>query len=109
MIYIVFIFYSSIGFHDFGFVSLMKINEWSNANFVDFNDIPLEGSANVLKVKHYCYKDDLCRCSNFLYSDPKGGINKIYTRYLCDNTLSDSTLVYDIDVLKNGFSGSIIL
>jgi hypothetical protein len=59
---------------------------------------------NTIKTKTFEYQDK-CKCNNFLVSDSSGIINKVYARYYCVSSNSDSTLVYDINVLKNGFDG----
>ena len=101
-------FYSGLGFHDFGFVSLMPVNQFCKDNFIDFDQAELWKMKNTIKTKDFAYGTG-CKCNNFLTTSDKGVINKVYARYYCDHTRSDSTLVYDIDCLKIGFQGAILL
>lgn len=97
--------YSSIGFHDFGFVSLMKVNDYCKDHFIDFSEINLEHMENTIRTKTFEYEKK-CKCNNFLTTDSNGIINKVYARHYCDSSNSDSTLVYDLNILKNGFNGA---
>lgn len=96
--------YSNIGFYDFGFVSLMKINKHCEEQFIDFSDIDFSSIDNMMNVKSW-NKNNSCKCKNYLYCTSSGEISKVYCRYYCDNNNVESTLVYDINVLKNGFNG----
>src|SRR5574343_970941 len=101
--------YSALGFHDFGFVNLMKVNKYCEDNFIDFANINFANMKNTIRNKAYNYKDGVCRCDNYLTFTEDGEINKSYARYFCDHTNKDSILVYDVDTLKNGFNGPVML
>jgi len=100
--------YSNLGFHDFGFVSLMPVNEYCKTNFVDFKDIDFESIENLIKTKEFTYGEN-CRCNNFLMTSENGDINKIYCRFYCNHLSSESTLVFDVNELKTGFAGETII
>lgn len=101
---------NNIGIKDVGFVNLMPLNKYCKDNFVDFNKFNIEEITNrFIKVREY-KKTDVCRCANYLYfsKDFKDYI-KIYYRYVCKKDDTNSSLVYDVNVLKDGFNGNIII
>lgn len=101
--------YSKLGIHDFGFVSLMKINDYCKEHFIDFADLQIESKMkNTIKSQEYSY-NQACKCANYLCRTDDGELNRLYARYYCDHTNVDSTLVYDINVLRNGFKGKVII
>lgn len=99
--------YSKIGFHDFGFVTLMEVNDFCRENKVDFRTLNLEEMPNTRRV---CTFNDqnACFCANYITFDDEGELNRWYARHYCDMNKADSTLVYDLDHLKIGFNGSTI-
>ena len=99
--------YSSLGFHDFGFVSLMKVNDYCEKFFIDFNKINLEKNSEVIKTRTQ-NQGESCKCANYLVTGAEGSFNKVYARHYCDVKKNESTLVYDLNVLKNGFTGPTI-
>ena len=95
------------GVMDFGFVSLMKINSFCEENFIDHSILQWGKTGRT----HICYEQDrfgVCSCKNFLYYTEKGQLVKMYSRVNEDFTYEASNLVFDIDTLKQGFSGKII-
>lgn len=66
-----------------GFVSLMKINNNSIDNFIDFNDIFNNLPDRMLSTKHL--KDlDICECTNGIYLADNGNIIEYYARMTKD-------------------------
>lgn len=100
--------YSKLGFHDFGFVTLMAVNQFCKENKVDFQKLKLEEMQNTRRV---CTFNDgkACCCANYVTFDDEGDLNRWYARHYCDSTRAESTLVYDLDHLKIGFNGDTIL
>lgn len=101
---------SSKGFTDIGFVSLMKVNPYCSEHNIDFKNIDLKSMRDTIRVKTMT-RGNSCRCANYLTSLKDGTIIKSYARYFLerDTCDSDETLVFDIDKLKIGFSGKVIL
>lgn len=100
--------YSRLGFHEYGFVSLMKVNEYCRSNHVDFMKINLNQMKNTRRVCTFNDKN-ACFCANYVTFDDDGDLNRWYARHYCDMTKADSNLVFDIDHLKVGFNGPVIV
>lgn len=100
--------YSSLGFHDFGFVSLMDVNEYCTDRFVDFSSVNIESMPHTIKSRSYNFESS-CRCANYLCYTDDGEVNQLYARYYCDRKKSQPCLVYDINCLKQGFTGDVIV
>lgn len=100
--------YSKLGFHDFGFVTLMGVNEYCKQNIVDFKKLDLTAMKNTIRA---CTFNDrnACFCANYITHDDNGELNRWYARHYCDSTKAESVLVFDIDHLKIGFNGATIL
>lgn len=98
---------AKLGVSDFGFVSLMGVNEFCKDNFVDFKDISIDTMQNTIVNKKWAYKND-CRCNNYLTFTDDGTIVKLYARYYVNRDKCESTLVYDRHHLKIGFTGETI-
>lgn len=103
---------SEIGVRDVGFVSLMPINEYAKENSIDFSDIKFEFN-NRFIVNQYFHriKDNkcVCKCRNYMYLGKNGQVVTAYSRYYVDNTCNDGALVYMDNVLRQGFTGEVIL
>lgn len=100
--------YSRLGFHEFGFVSLMKVNEYCRSNHIDFMKLKLDLIPNTRRVCTFNDKQ-ACFCANYHTFDETGELNRWYARHYCDQTKAESNLVFDIDHLKIGFNGETIL
>lgn len=97
------------GIKDTGFVSLMKINEFANDNFVFFNDI-IKNDENLHVTKEWTY-GDTCKCNNYMYipKNNKFDIVQTYSRCVLKPMCTSNTLVFDGENLKEGFNGKIIM
>lgn len=100
--------YSKLGFHDFGFVTLMEVNDYCRENKVDFQKLKLDTMKNTRRVCTF-NDGDSCFCANYVTFDDEGDLNRWYARHYCDSTKAASTLVYDLNYLKVGFNGKTIL
>jgi molybdenum cofactor biosynthesis enzyme MoaA len=98
---------AELGFSDFGFVSLMKVNPYCEANFIDHSICQFETAPNT-KLVYYQSDTASCNCKNFLHFTERGEIVKVYSRVNGTYTECESTLVYDVDVLRAGFSGPVL-
>ena len=95
------------GFPRIGFVSLMKINQYSEDNYIDFDDISFESIPNVYFTKSMNRGLD-CKCSNYLYTrDLK--ILEIYGRNYINYNNSESSFVYNGQHLIQGFHDNNII
>lgn len=70
---------ANLGIFRVGFVSLMKVNDFSKENFINFNDIFRDLPSN------YCKTDKLndlniCECENGVYLSNNGDIVEYYAR-----------------------------
>lgn len=105
-------FAAEIGINDIGLVSLMQINQFSTQNFVDFNQIHIEKIENLKKTRCFCKKDKdipICRCDNYLYLTKMYTLLSVYHRYAIKNSSIADYLVYDNNILRQGFTGQIIV
>lgn len=101
-------FYSKMNILDFGFVSLMHVNDFCKNNHINFKDLNLQNNDNVYLNKTW-NNEKSCSCNNFLVSNEEGIISKVYARYYSNRSPTcDNTLVYDNGVLTQGFGGQII-
>lgn len=104
--------YGNLGVTDIGFVSLMDVNQYCKDKMIDFDDIKLDEMPNTIKNMHWSKRDKdrtLCKCDNFLTYTDQGNIVKSYARYYIDREQCKSMIVYDIDRLKVGFNGKILI
>jgi organic radical activating enzyme len=94
-------YYSNKGVLDFGFVGLMKVNDYSVNHYVAIND--LIGYRKTISMER-----DGCSCANFIYN--KYPYPKIYQREV-NNQMKciAGNLVLDIHSLRNGFIDDPIL
>lgn len=102
-------FADSINVDDVGFVSLMKVNDFCKNNFVDFHSIGINDDERLFRNKEWQY-EDICKCANYLYIVPNtGSVIKLYSRCALKPNNVDSQLVFDCNVLKDGFNGNILI
>jgi molybdenum cofactor biosynthesis enzyme MoaA len=89
------------------FVSLMPINEYCKEHFLDFNGLNLPGE-RFYKTKEWTY-GNMCRCNNWVYL-PKKNMDwvKVYTKNTFNPFDITTSLVFDGQNLKAGFSDEII-
>jgi len=100
-------FAADINCDDVGFVSLMKINDYSKEQFIDFDNLNLEFE-RYYKIKEWKFEDS-CKCNNFLYLNKDGKVVKVYNRSNLKQTSVISNLIFDGENLKTGFNGKIII
>jgi organic radical activating enzyme len=94
-------YYSNKGILDFGFVGLMKVNNYSSNHYVKIDNF-----TNCKKTMFM--KRGGCSCANFIYN--KYPYPKIYQREVNDQIeCTVGNLVLDVHSLKNGFVGYPIL
>jgi len=100
--------FMSRGIMDFGFVTLMPVNDYAKENCVKFTDLDLARFQDFVKTKDWCRGNDICRCANYLVTNSRGDIAKVYARHHSKSDVCENTLVYDINQLRNGFVGEAI-
>lgn len=98
---------ASVGCLDVGFVSLMPINKYCKAEFVDFNSLEFDKQKDVFVTKNWRLEDK-CRCRNYIYITQNADIVEVYARYYVNPNYSSGTLVFDGQNLRKGFNGDII-
>lgn len=91
----------SLGLPRLGFVSLMKINDFSRKFYIDFDEINFE------KIPHLYFTESRnrgkdCKCSNYLYNFD-GRILEVYMRNYANPQYCESSLLYDGQFLRQGF------
>ena len=96
-----------LGIPRVGFVSLMKINEYCEQHYVDFDEIRFEDIPHVY-FTNSMNRGKNCKCSNYLYNkDLK--ILEIYMRNYMNPQYCESSLVYDGMYLRQGFQDNNIV
>ena len=98
--------FSDIGIIDFGFVSLMQLNNYCIDNFIDYNVTQFDIENMKLNFQQ---KTNGCSCKNYLYSTRNGNIVQLYSRFNKDYTNQYNTLVFDVNKLTVGFGGEVII
>jgi hypothetical protein len=88
----------------------MNINDYCNEHYMEFPNINDNLSDNLKLVR--CLrniKDDTnkicCKCENYLYRAKNKRFVSMYHRYALDNKSVADYLVYENNILKQGFSG----
>lgn len=103
-------FASTLGINDIGLVSLMNINEFCNKHYIDFGSLNVRETERLIKSK--CFKNIsdetgkiCCKCENYLYRASNMNLISMYHRYAIKNNEIADYLVYENNVLKQGFNG----
>lgn len=103
---------ANIGVSDVGFVTLMPINKYAEEHSIDFSDIPLTLNNKFIVNRYFdrIVNDKcVCKCRNYLYSAKNRKIITGYSRYYVDRNYTDGNLVYMDNILRQGFTGEIIV
>lgn len=93
-----------------GFVSLMKVNDYSNEHFINFNDIFNNLDDNFF-LGHHFYNKKYCECVDGMYVTDNNRIVEFYARMVKEAKENNvvQQLVYTSDnMLTAGFSGKIL-
>lgn len=90
-----------------GFVSLMRINDYCNNHFIDFEDIAFETIPSVY-FTNTLNRGSNCKCSNYLYNKD-AQILEIYTRNYVNQAYCESALLFDGKYLRQGFHNENII
>lgn len=93
---------SNSGVYDFGFVSLMKINDYCNENFIDSSRLRFDFRSREISNQK---RLGVCSCKNYLQYSSDGNLVKLYSRINNDVNFDANTLVIDLDTIKQGFNG----
>lgn len=96
-----------MGIPRLGFVALMKVNQYSTDNFVDYSDIDFSEISNFYFTESRKRGKD-CKCSNYLYNHG-GKILEIYMRNYCNPHYCESALLYDGEYFRQGFNNENII
>lgn len=106
-------FASTLGINDVGIVSLMSINDFCNKHFVDFSKLGIKETEQLVKTR--CFKnindetgEICCKCENYLYRASNKNLISMYHRYAIQNNQIADYLVYEDNILKQGFNGEVI-
>ena len=91
----------SLGLPRLGFVALMKVNDYCQEHYVDFDEIDFE------TIPHLYFTESRnrganCKCSNYLYNH-NGRILEVYMRNYANPNYCESSLMFDGQYLRQGF------
>lgn len=99
--------FTKMGITDFGFVSLMEINDYCRDNFVSYEAAGMTKLRGSMRTQWR--ERPGCNCENFILTTDKGVIIRFYSRINKNPKKCESSLVYDQDTLLDGFNGKVIL
>ena len=81
---------------------MMKVNEYTENNFIDYKDlIPFVGK-NFSKVSS-SVDGERCSCINYIYTSQKGEKLFVYVKYTKEYDCSGRSLFFDCSGLKIGY------
>ena len=102
---------AKLGINNVGFVGLMGINSYCKEKFIDFADIEPQQSEVFTKTR--CFNnisettnEVCCKCSNYLYTSKDFKLISMYNRHAIKNNEIADYLVYENNILKQGFNGN---
>lgn len=102
-------FASKLDIIDIGMVSLMDINDYCKNNFIDFENIKLPISQSLIQSRCLRNINDsneiCCRCINYLYQAKNMKMLSLYHRFAVKGSSISDYLVYEDNILKQGFNG----
>ena len=106
-------FASYIGVNDVGIVGLMPVNDFCKSNFISVDSLGIKESDRLVKNRYFRNIDDnsgktVCMCNNYLYLADNMHLVSMYYRCAIENNCIADYLVYDNNVLKQGFNGATI-
>lgn len=99
-----------LGVYKDGFVSLMKVNNYSEKHFINFNDIFNNLDSNFF-LGHHFYNKTYCECIDGMYITNNNKMVEFYARMVKENNNNDIVrqLVYTSDnKVTAGFSGKVL-
>jgi len=99
-----------LGVYKNGFVSLMKCNEYSFNNFINFNSIFKNLDSSFFRGHHF-YSGKYCECIDGIYLTDNNKLVEYYARMIKETEMPYVyQLVYTSDnKLKSGFNGKVLL
>lgn len=103
-------FVAEVGVNDVGVVSLMKVNDFCNKHYVDFDSLSVEKISNLTKTRCFSnvvYDEVVCHCDNYLYQAKNMNLLSLYHRHAINNNTVADYLVYRNNHIQQGFSGKI--
>lgn len=101
-------FASKLGVNDIGLVSLMQINEYCKEHYVEFDEGLAKESDRITKSNCFCNDESgsvTCKCENYLYRAQNCSLISAYHRYAIKSNQISDYLVYENNILKQGFNG----
>jgi organic radical activating enzyme len=99
---------SSTKVYNAGFITLMRVNDYSNDSYYHLDMNKLLGD-DIFITKKFCRPEGGCECSNYVYLPENFDRPiKLYQKNTYDHCSIQETLVYDGEYLRIGFSGDII-
>lgn len=101
-------FASKLGVNDIGLVSLMQINEYCKEHYIEFDEELAKESDRITKSNCFCNDESgsvTCKCENYLYRAQNCSLISAYHRYAIKSNQISDYLVYENNVLKQGFNG----
>lgn len=105
-------FAANIGVIDIGLVSLMQVNKFCKIHYVEMPILTLDNRL-IKNKEHYSLNCDTkeieCKCENYLYLANNMKIISMYHRHAIKNNCIADYLVYDNNIIKQGFSGKEII
>lgn len=103
--------YGNMGFSDFGFVTLMPVNDFTRSHRIRIsngqNSIDLSKMPNTITPLRWT-QGNQCACNNYIVRTTSGDLVRVYARETIDSNRCEGILVYDVDRLRIGFNGEVL-
>lgn len=105
-------FVSELGIQDVGIVSLMSVNKFCKEHYIDFESLNIQDK--LTKTRCFRNYDEAtcktltCKCENYLYQAKNISLISLYHRYAIRSNEVSDMLVYEDNILRQGFNGEII-
>jgi molybdenum cofactor biosynthesis enzyme MoaA len=99
--------FAKFGGWDFGFVSLMPLNVYCKKHFIDYSLLKFEETIGTKLAYFQTYPN--CSCKNFIHYTKRGELAKVYSRNNENYSGCDSSLVFNVNELKIGFNGAVLI
>lgn len=101
-------FASRLDVNDTGFVSLMSVNDYCKQHYVEFSDRLCDETDRIIRSN--CFTNDesgevTCKCENYLYRSQNLKLISAYHRYAIKSNQISDYLIYENNILKQGFNG----
>ena len=98
--------YGNLGVYDVGFVGLMKVNDYCKEHYIEYPE--LSKCTLTRQYRNIEGNKCSCECRNWLYRTSNCNLISVYHRHALGDTGTVSSLVYESNKLRAGFTGDYV-